>query len=171
MAEAKPMTKQFPTTVLGGLAAAVCLIGLLPAAHAQGQPTRVAKAESAAKQPTSEVALANVYFTPGDAYLTGDTRDALDQIVQAAQQRRIHRIEVHGHSDERGKSGINFEMSQLRAKRVAAYLVKRGIDPSVVTARSYGKLYPMVVGATTDEQHQQNRRTSIQIEWSRPSEP
>jgi len=72
------------------------------------------------------------------------------------------RVEVQGHTDNRGGRQLNVRLSKQRAEAVLAALVTRGIDAGRLTAQGYGPREPIATNAT-DEGREQNRRVEIKI--------
>ena len=69
-------------------------------------------------------------------------------------------IEVGGHTDDTGRLSTNMRLSQGRAEAVLAYLARRGVDPSRMTAVGYGPDQPIATN-TTAEGRRQNRRVEL----------
>ena len=72
------------------------------------------------------------------------------------------RIEVSGHTDNTGSPEYNLKLSLNRAKVVADYLIKNGMDPSRIVAKGYGEKQP-VAQNDTEEGRALNRRTEFRI--------
>ena len=72
------------------------------------------------------------------------------------------RVEVAGHTDSEGDSGINEKMSQRRADAVVKYIARSGVDPSRLVARGYGETQP-IADNETDEGRQTNRRIEFRV--------
>ncbi len=53
------------------------------------------------------------------------------------------RLEVQGHTDDRGNDAHNLKLSQGRAEAVREYLIGQGIEPHRLTARGYGETDPI----------------------------
>ena len=70
------------------------------------------------------------------------------------------KIDISGHTDDKGDAATNLALSQKRAQSVVTYLSKAGIAPERIRAIGYGKARPLMPN-TTDENRQLNRR----IEW------
>ncbi|MBK9262614.1 MAG: OmpA family protein [Polyangiaceae bacterium] len=79
----------------------------------------------------------------------------------------ITKIEVQGHTDDRGGKKLNEKLSDDRAKAVMAALVKRGIDASRLTAKGYGQDVPIGDNKTA-EGRQKNRRVQFVILEKKP---
>lgn len=86
----------------------------------------------------------------------------LNEIAQWLLDHPERTILIEGWTDPRGTDAYNKVLSQNRAESVAYYLIKAGIAPQRVTALGRGK-GNFNIGNTTEEIHQQNRRTVITI--------
>lgn len=67
----------------------------------------------------------------------------LDEIARILEQNPDLKIEVQGHTDNNGSAEYNLKLSQARAKAVAAYLVRKGIDKRRLKAVGYGFSRPV----------------------------
>ena len=88
----------------------------------------------------------------------------LDVIGQTLSGLPEVRIEVGGHSDERGSDEFNVRLSEARARSVADYLL-RGfpeLKPANLTVKGYGKSRPLVSG-TSPEDLAKNRRVEFVV--------
>lgn len=76
-------------------------------------------------------------------------------------------IELGSHTDARGSSATNLQLSEKRAKASVDYIVAQGIEASRISAKGYGESAIMnrcVDGISCPEaEHQQNRRTEFKI--------
>jgi outer membrane protein OmpA-like peptidoglycan-associated protein len=70
------------------------------------------------------------------------------------------KIEIQGHTDDRGSADYNKKLSDRRAAAVLKYLVSHGIDPSRLTSHGYGKEKPIVPN-DTDQNRALNRRVQF----------
>jgi outer membrane protein OmpA-like peptidoglycan-associated protein len=70
------------------------------------------------------------------------------------------KIELTGHTDERGSDEYNLQLSTQRVENVAAYLVKSGVVANRVTTKGEGKLKPLSSGKD-EAAHAINRRVEI----------
>ena len=72
------------------------------------------------------------------------------------------RIEISGHTDNKGSAELNRKLSEERAKAVVDYLIQKGIDSGRLTYFGYGKDDPIETNET-EQGRQFNRRTEFKI--------
>lgn len=110
----------------------------------------------------SVIRLNNLFFDTDKWDLKHESTAELERLVTLLQQNNTMRIEIRGHTDDRGTDAHNNKLSQNRANAVFAYLTEHGIPQQRLTAKGYGETMPVTVG-TTDEIRQQNRRVEFMI--------
>jgi outer membrane protein OmpA-like peptidoglycan-associated protein len=66
-------------------------------------------------------------------------------------------VEIHGHTDNIGKAGVNLKLSQSRANSVKQWLVARGVDPARIGTKGFGFVRPIAPN-DTEAGRQKNRR-------------
>jgi outer membrane protein OmpA-like peptidoglycan-associated protein len=72
------------------------------------------------------------------------------------------RVEIVGHTDDRGAREHNLDLSLRRAESVKSYLITRGIDPGRVRTRGAGPDEPLVPNSTLVGR-QKNRRIEFHV--------
>lgn len=112
--------------------------------------------------PAKTFVLDNVEFDFGKANLRPESAPTLDNLVDYLQRRPSEKIEIGGHTDNKGSDAKNLQLSLERAKTIVAYLVAKGVDPSRLTAKGYGAMEP-VEDNNTEAGRQKNRRTEVKI--------
>jgi len=95
--------------------------------------------------------------------LTGDARAELDKYVRYFRDYPGLVVEIGSHTDIRGTSDYNQKLSEFRARAVVDYFVSRGVHPSRIVWKSYGKEQLLVPNARTEAEHQSNRRTVFKV--------
>lgn len=107
--------------------------------------------------------LDRVYFRTGRARIRRRSFRLLNNVAAVlAAHSELIKIEVAGHTDDRGTNDDNKVLSQARAEAVVAYLVKRGIDPERLTAVGYGEEQPAEEG-TSRRARRANRRVEFKV--------
>ncbi len=101
-----------------------------------------------------------ISFKSGSAEILPGSYTLLDRAAKVLQDYPDVRLEISGHTDNRGRAGYNITLSQKRAESVKTYLVSRGIDPSRLTSIGFGKDRPIADNATAT-----GRATNRRIEF------
>ena len=101
--------------------------------------------------------LKTIYFDYDKADVRPDQQSILDGNADWLKQNADAKIQIEGHSDERGTNEYNFSLGDRRAKAVRSYLIERGIDGSRITTTSMGEEAPVASGSN-EEAYAQNRR-------------
>jgi outer membrane protein OmpA-like peptidoglycan-associated protein len=84
----------------------------------------------------------------------------LDAVVEVLQQNPKIKLEIQGHTDNKGTAAYNKGLSDRRAASVLKYLVAKGIDSSRLTSKGYGMERPIVPN-TTPQNRALNRRVQF----------
>lgn len=100
-----------------------------------------------------------VVFDWDRAGLTGRARQVIAESARASQRAQITRIEVAGHTDNRGTARHNAMLSVHRATSIAAELVRLGVTRAGINVRSYGESRPLVLAPGVRKP--QNHRVEI----------
>jgi len=106
--------------------------------------------------------LQQVHFAFNQAVILPDSYQLLAQVVDAIVKSDIKRLRVEGHTDNRGTKAANQQLSDERAKAVAAFLESSGIDKSRVDAAGYGDTRPIAPNLTA-RGRELNRRVEFII--------
>lgn len=104
--------------------------------------------------------IAGVDFASGGVQLGSDARAALDPLVTALQAHPSVRLEVQGHTDNRGSARENLELSKRRVMAVVRYLVSSGVEPNRLEPIAFGESRPAQRNATP-EGRAANRRIEV----------
>ena len=113
------------------------------------------------------IRLKRIYYNFNDASIRPDARDELNTLVSILNAYPTLEIEIASHTDARGGTSYNKQLSQRRADKVVAYLVQQGISARRLTPSGYGEsrlLNHCSDGVSCSElDHQYNRRTEINV--------
>lgn len=116
--------------------------------------------ERLALRTRTPIVLEGVRFASGTATLLPSSASTLDRIVAALTVDTTVRVEIAGHTDNRGLKAKNIALSTQRAQAVAAYLSARGIAASRLVAKGYGSAKPLAPN-TTPTGRARNRRVEL----------
>lgn len=84
----------------------------------------------------------------------------LDAVVDVLKQYPRIKLEIQGHTDNKGRPEYNKKLSDRRAASVLKYLVGHGVDASRLTSRGYGMEKP-IVSNDSDQGRALNRRVQF----------
>ncbi|MBD2699204.1 OmpA family protein [Spirosoma sp. BT702] len=115
-----------------------------------------------ALKPGQTVILRNVQFEQSSYVLLPESADELNQVVQAMNANPEWHIHVAGHTDNVGDPRLNVALSENRARVVANYLTRRGVNEQRITTEGFGGKQP-ITGNSTEGERSKNRRVEITI--------
>lgn len=110
----------------------------------------------------SKVVLRNIFFDFDKAVLRNESVPELERVVTFLLAYPTVKIEVSGHTDNRGNHAYNEKLSEMRAKAVVNYFISKGIDANRLTYRGAAYDEP-VADNSTDDGRQLNRRVEFKI--------
>jgi chemotaxis protein MotB len=136
-----------------------------PATGATAEPS-LAGIETSYYKSTGKMTVAvpgDVLFAPGDANIRDEAKGTLDKIAKSLTKDYAGKpVRIEGHTDKDpirvSKWKNNQELSEARAAAVKAYLVKKGVQPSLVSVVGMGSEKPK---STKDKAV--NRRVDIVV--------
>jgi outer membrane protein OmpA-like peptidoglycan-associated protein len=115
----------------------------------------------------ASVVLDKIYYDYGNYNIKPGAATDLDQLATVMQQHQSMEIELGAHTDCRGTSEFNLDLSQKRADAARVYLVNKGIALTRIRAVGYGETVlrnHCKDGVTcTEIEHQYNRRTEVRV--------
>jgi OOP family OmpA-OmpF porin len=106
--------------------------------------------------------LNNVLFETGEAKLLPSSFTELDSVAVYLNSKPTLKIEITGHTDNKGSETINQTLSEKRAQAVADYLVSKKIEPTRITYKGYGSQKPITTNET-EEGRKLNRRVEFML--------
>jgi OOP family OmpA-OmpF porin len=116
------------------------------------------------------VILEQVQFDTGKATIKPASNDLLDQVAEVLTQHpEMLKVEVQGHTDNRGSAALNKKLSQARADAVKKAMVQRGVSADRLVTKGYGPDKPIDENGT-EEGRQRNRRVQFVILEKQPKE-
>lgn len=109
------------------------------------------------------IVLNNIYYDLDKADIRPDAAEVLDSLVQIMEDNPDIYIELGSHTDSRAPDDYNMDLSRRRAISAVQYIIKKGVAAERITAKGYGETQLIIPNATTEEQHQKNRRTEFKV--------
>ncbi|MBK8808834.1 MAG: OmpA family protein, partial [Bacteroidales bacterium] len=119
--------------------------------------------------PKQPLIVKNIYYEFGESELSYKAKKILDSTLLTLLQENTQLIiEVSSHTDNKGRTKLNKDLSQERAIKVVGYLIKKGIDKERLYAVGYGETKPIAPNETSDgkdnpDGREKNRRTEFKI--------
>jgi len=113
-----------------------------------------------------EIVLENIYYDLDKSFIREDAKPTLDSLIGILKRNPSIKIQLSSHTDCQGSSNYNQKLSQRRAEAAVQYLIQKEINPERLKAKGYGEERLAVqckCSECTDEQHQQNRRTTFLV--------
>jgi len=102
------------------------------------------------------------FETDSDRIVGQRSFDILNVVAGVLRANPHIRIEIQGHTDNRGSHDHNMDLSQRRAESVRRYLIQQGIAADRMQARGYGPDVPIEDNRTA-RGRQKNRRVEFHI--------
>ncbi len=108
------------------------------------------------------IILEGVTFEGTSAKLSREAERTLGKAHTALSSNPDLTVEIAGYTDNQGDPRRNQQLSQQRAESVRTWLVRKGIDPSRLTAVGYGMRNPIATNLTP-EGREKNRRIEFRV--------
>ena len=103
-----------------------------------------------------------IHFEFNKDVIRKESYPVLDAVVEAIQKNPSIKLEVQGHTDNKGTAAYNKNLSDRRAKSVMKYLVSHGVEMGRLTSHGYGFERPLVDNST-----EQNRALNRRVQFVR----
>lgn len=114
-------------------------------------------------QKTKIEILEKVFFEFAKAVIKPESFELLNQVADVINTHPdLGRVQVEGHTDDKGNDKYNLDLSQARAASVRQYLIGRGVPEDQLLAVGFGETKPIVEN-TTEEGRSQNRRVEFNL--------
>jgi outer membrane protein OmpA-like peptidoglycan-associated protein len=104
----------------------------------------------------------NLNFDFGKATIRESSFSSLDKLAQTLIDAKNWKLDIAGHTDDKGSDEYNLKLSQNRANAVKDYLVKKGVNAETITAQGFGESKPIVPN-DNDSNRERNRRVEFKI--------
>jgi outer membrane protein OmpA-like peptidoglycan-associated protein len=112
---------------------------------------------------TGMIRLQDVNFATSKAELLPESYPRLDVVGQVLAKWPELKIEIGGHTDDRGSAKFNQQLSEARAQSVSTYLVQKfKLKPDQFSVKGYGESKALVPNSTPLNQSK-NRRVEFVV--------
>jgi outer membrane protein OmpA-like peptidoglycan-associated protein/tetratricopeptide (TPR) repeat protein len=113
----------------------------------------------------TEVILKNIYFEFNKSNITEQGANELDKLVKVMKDYPTMEILVKSHTDSKGTSAYNLNLSNQRAQSTVQYLISKGIAKERLSGKGLGFAEPKIncQPNCSEEQDAQNRRSEFLI--------
>jgi outer membrane protein OmpA-like peptidoglycan-associated protein len=108
------------------------------------------------------VRINNLFFNFDDTRILPESIPELQRLEKLLKDHENFRIEISGHTCNKGPAEYNLDLSKRRAKAVKQYLIKNGIDAGRIRVKGYGQTKPIETN-NTPEGRSENRRVEFRI--------
>ena len=119
---------------------------------------KIAKEE----QEILNTAFENLEFESGKAVILASSFKSLDDLAALLIKKPEWKLQIAGHTDNKGDAKKNMTLSKNRAEAVKKYLASKGVDATRLKAEWYGQTKPIATNATP-EGRQKNRRVEMNV--------
>lgn len=109
-----------------------------------------------------------VHFQTNRAVIKSESHGLLNTVAQVLSDYPSIRVEVQGHTDDRGANKANLLLSQQRAESVRAYLITRNVEPYRMRAKGYGETRPIDSNKTVSGRAANRRVEFVRIDNEGP---
>ena len=103
-----------------------------------------------------------IYFATNKAVIRDKSKPVLAKALEVLEKYPSVRVEVSGHTDNRGSAERNLELSEQRADAVKQWLVEAGIDSSRITTVGAGSNSP-IASNRSKKGRANNRRIEFKL--------
>jgi OmpA-OmpF porin, OOP family len=107
------------------------------------------------------IGLNNISFVNGRYYLLPESHIELNKLARYLLQNPDIEIQINGHSDNQGLKFKNQKISELRAREVFEYLIKKGVQNKMLY-KGFGSSFP-IADNDTEDGRSKNRRVEFEI--------
>lgn len=108
------------------------------------------------------ITLDRIQFESGGTNLTPASQRELDELVRIMRAHPDMQLDIIGHTDNVGGTGVNLSLSAKRSRAVAEYLKRKGIAPKRMNPRGLGERFPRSSNAT-ESGRLRNRRVEFRL--------
>lgn len=106
--------------------------------------------------------IAGISFSSGTSEIRSTSKPKLDKAVEILTEYPALRMEISGHTDNRGSDAVNLKLSAERAEAVRAYMIEKGVAGGRLQSRGAGAAEP-IASNDTSKGRAENRRIEFKL--------
>ncbi|AEA44330.1 DUF5723 family protein [Fluviicola taffensis] len=114
------------------------------------------------EQEILNTAFENLEFASGKAIILATSFKSLDDLAALLIKKPEWKLQIAGHTDNKGDAKKNLTLSKNRAEAVKKYLTSKGVDATKLKPEWFGQTKPIATNATP-EGRQKNRRVEMNV--------
>lgn len=112
--------------------------------------------------PIGTLVFLNIEFDYDKSSIRPESMGQIQEVANAMRTYPKMKLEIRGHTDDRGSDDYNQKLSEQRAEAVAQALGEMGIDRARLEIRGFGESQPIAPN-DSDDNRRRNRRTEFLI--------
>ena len=128
-----------------------------------GSPNRAEIGNGSSGTFSATTYLKDIHFNFDKYDLDSNTKKILEVNAAFLRSNPKLRVEIQGHSDERGTNNYNIALGERRANSTKKYLVAQGVDSNRVNIISYGEEKPFCTISSNENCWFLNRRAHFRV--------
>ena len=103
-----------------------------------------------------------LFFEADSSSLSSDFKPVLDEIYSFLKKNPSVVVEIGGHTNNKPPKDVCYRLSNARAKSIAEYMYRKGIESTRISYKGYGKDFP-IADNNTLAGRKQNQRVEMKI--------
>ena len=109
-------------------------------------------------------AMEGVYFDTNSAKIKKESYKILNNVVKVMNDNPTYKLQIDGHTDNRGNDAFNLQLSKDRAKSVREFLIMKGISANRLASEGFGETMPKATNDTAAGRAK-NRRVEFTVKF------
>lgn len=137
-----------------------------PVAKANPAPSKAKVLKDLDREKMKEgetIRIDKLFFPPDKTAPTEDSYEVLDEVYTFLAVNKDMVVEIGGHTNTTPAHDYCDDLSTKRAKSVVDYLIRKGIAPSRLQYKGYGKRNPLVYDKNSKANRLKNQRVEIKV--------
>lgn len=149
------MTKTTKTVLIVGTILIIAGVGAYFYFRKKPEPVKI-------QEDVLQDAFDNLNFDFNKSTIRESSFPYLDKLADTLVKAKNWKLDIAGHTDDKGSDEYNLKLSQGRANAVKDYLVQKGVPIDTITSQGFGESKPIVPN-DNDANRERNRRVEFKI--------